>query len=97
MNIDELIKTEHLCNIKVEKDKKETLLNQINEILESIKKIYDIEITEKPYRPAEIKTDRLRDDFVVPFEDKRLLSNTFINKEDGFVIVPKIIGGKDDN
>ena len=96
MNREELIKTEHLCNIKVEDNKKEIIASQITDILQNIKKLYEIETKDDFYRPHEIVFEELRSDMSIVFGDTDKLLGSAISVDGRFVVVPKIIGGDND-
>ncbi len=96
MNRDDLIKTERLCNIKVDDDKRETIAQQLQNILDNIKKIYEIETAERFYRPTVIKENDLREDIKEDFKNKDIILNAARALYKRFIVVPKVIGGNND-
>ncbi len=94
MDIKELEKIEHLCNIKVKEENREKLSSHINDIINNIKRMYEIDIEGiNMYRPAKIYINSLREDSPSLFDDIDDILNNAANREGDFIVVPKIIGG----
>lgn len=95
---EDVLKIAKLSKLEFQEDEIEKFQTDLNKILEHMEILNNVDTTgvEPLFNVLDLK-DRLRKDEVQSVDIKKELLKNAPNKDDDFIIVPKIVGGGNDN
>ena len=95
---EDVLKIAKLSKLEFQEDEIEKFQTDLNKILEHMGILNNVDTTgvEPLFNVLDLK-DRLRKDEVQSVDIKKELLKNAPNKDDDFIIVPKIVGGGNDN